>query len=717
MIVFLAEKEMVAVSIAKALKIPIQKGNGYYANEHTFITWSYGHLVSLDSHESYGYNDWNLNNLPIIPNQFNLKIIQESYIKKQFKVIKELFLKASEIIVATDAGREGELIYRYIASLIGEQHLNASIKRLWISDHTEKSIHQGIRDLKPIEDYDPIYLAAKARSESDWVVGVNFTQCISLLANKKKVISIGRVQTATLRIIVDRYIENIKHEEVFYYVPVIKVITENEEIELSSTEKFDSENNAKNIKFNNAEVVLQESKKEIKEKPPLLFNLTQLQRIANRKYQFTADKTLEIAQSLYEKHKVLSYPRTESQYLPENQQGEIKDILNELANKFAPEFDGVVPQALKNVSGNSIFDDTKLTDHYAIIPTTSIADLQKLTDEESIIYKLVVQQFIQCFHNNCIKEKQTISTQKAQITFSKTITVTKEPGWKTIEFEEKKYKHQPVDNSLNEENKIIEGTEEQRFFQIQNEEKAMIKGLKIEKKKTRPKPLFTDDTLLESMMNAGKFLEDTELKKAIKITGIGTSATRADTIKKLIKRGYIQRKKNKFIPLQLGVELIAVLKKLPIASVKMTAIYEAKLNLIEVGKLDYDTFMNETRDYVKEVLPEIQKAGEILGKITLKEDEKKILGNCPSCNSGKMSLNRANFYSCSNYKSDPPCKFSVQGIIAKKKITPTHIKSLLSPKKETSTINGFTSSKNKKFSGILILNEDLKVQFKPYEKK
>lgn len=713
--VILAEKELVAASIAKALQIPIKKGIGYYSLNDIYVTWSYGHLVSLDTHESYGYKDWNLENLPILPEAFNLRVINEGYIKKQFKIIRDLFLKANEIIVATDAGREGELIYRYIISLIGVNKVNADIKRLWISEFTPKSVVKGLKNSKHISNYDHIYHAAKARSEADWLIGINFTQCISLKANKGSMISIGRVQTTTLRMIVDRYIQNVKHEETFYYLPKIKVESGSEAFEMVSTTKFESENQAKTIKFDNANCTLNTSTKEIKEKPPLLFNLTQLQRIANRKYHFTADKTLDIAQSLYEKHKVLSYPRTESEYISANQKQDVIDTIQQIGKIFPCDFEKVVPQVLENVEGNSIFNDEKLTDHYAIIPTNNVIDINKLTPEENIIYRLVVQQFFRAFGNDCYKQKQTIKTQKSEVEFIKQITIVTNQGWTGIKFENEIQKPKLIDNSVNEENEIIE-SDDKAFLNIEDGELGILKGFKIEKKKTRPKPLFTDDTLLESMMNAGKFLEETDLKKAIKITGIGTSATRAETIKKLIKRNYIVRKKNKLFPTQLGVELIASLKDLSVADVKMTAIYEAKLSLIESGNLTHKEFISETKENIKETLPKIAKAGEILAKITLQEEKNKTLGKCPKCQSGDISLNKAAFYSCSNYNSELQCKFSIQGVVAKKKLNATHIKALLSEKKETSKIDGFKSKENKKFSGTLFLDTDLKVKFKPFQK-
>ncbi len=705
--VFLAEKEMVAQSIAKAFGVTITKGQGFYKKEDLYITWSYGHLVGLATDKEYGYEKWSFSNLPILPEPFKLKIIDKSYIKKQFKVIGELFKKADEIIVATDAGREGELIYRYIYNLIGSKNINAQIKRLWISDHTKESIIDGVQNMKPASHYDNLYLAAKARGESDWIVGINLTQCISLASKKQKTISVGRVQTATLRIIVDRYIENVKHEVNYFYTPHIKIKSEDskEELILKCTENFESEEEAKTkIKITSKNIILSENKKKQKEKTPLLFNLTLLQRVANRKYQFTADQTLNIAQSLYEKHKLLSYPRTESQYLPENQKDETKIVLENCQETFKEQLSNVVPQAIKNIEGNSIFDNTMLTDHYAIIPTKSRVNIDDLTHGERIIYKLVVQQFVRCFHNPVHKTKQEIQTKIGHYNYKKIITVIDIKGWKAIQLEETKIK--TVDNFKDKEELI-----DLKLSAITTNEKAIITAIKVEKSITKPKALYNDDTLLEAMSNAGKFLEDSNLKKAIKITGIGTSATRAETINTLLKREYIKRVKNKFTPTKLGVELIASIKELSIASVEMTALYEAKLKLIEIGKYSYEDFLKETKAYVKSELPNIKRAGGILASITIKGDTEKNIGVCPICKKGKIQKNRNDFYSCSNYKAVPSCSFTISGKIAKKTITVKMVKTLIE-EGITPEIKGFTSKANNKFSAVLVLSKEGKVEFK-----
>jgi len=698
--VILAEKPSVAVEIAKVLGVN-KRGEGYIYNDKYSITWAYGHLVSLETDKAYGYEKWSLDNLPIFPEKFKLRLGNDSGIKKQFKVIEKLFSDADEIINATDAGREGELIFRYIYEFCNDKK-SKNIKRLWISDITAETIKKGFSNLQDGAEFDNLYLASKARSESDWLTGINFTQCISLASQKRQPLSIGRVQTPTLKLIVDRYISNLKHEKIPYYIPIINVEVNDEIISLRSKENYDDKAKAHSIlsKLESDKVELNVKDEESDDSPPLLFDLTELQKKANTKYKLSAKKTLQVCQSLYEKHKALSYPRTDSQYLSSNQEKEIAPLFESLkASLNTAEVNEFVNEAILNIPGNRIFNNSKLTDHHAIIPTNLKVDISSLDKDEALIYNLVVERFFSSFMDRCKKEKRIFSTVVEEIVFANSSTRIKNKGWyKATEYFNEK-----------------ENEDSTYLPNVKSGSIVKVKECEVDEQFTKPLAIFTEATLLNEMQKVGKAIDDKDLKDAIKSCGLGTPATRADVIENLVKKTYIEKAKGKLIPTEIGIQLIICLKGSKISSPEFTADYELKLDLISKGEFKYSQFMDDTKQYIESLLPELKKAGSHLSKFKTKKEEKEnvTVGDCPKCGKGKVKVGK-NVYYCEFYPKKE-CDFIFSNEVAGKKVPESQAK-LIVANKETKLIKGMLNKEKKPFDAKLKLNEEHKVVF-AYDKK
>lgn len=689
----IAEKPSVARDIANVVGAT-QRKDGYLEGNNFRVTWAIGHLVGLSMPKAYGYEKWELNNLPIIPNPFKLEVTEDPGIRKQFKIIKELFSKADQIIVATDAGREGELIFRYIYQL-SKPSKNIAIKRLWISDLTEKTIKKGLQNLKPIADYDNLYYSGKARSQADWLVGINFTQAFTVASKKNKPLSIGRVQTATLSLIVNRYIENTEFKSIPFYVP--KIILEHQSLKfaMNSEVKYENQNHAnhfiENLKGTTTPPI-EVINKETSEKPPVLYDLTTLQREANKMYGLTAQQTLDVAQSLYEKHKATTYPRTDSQYLATNQKDDVKEVFDAVSGfKIQDiELNTLKDSCIANVDGNSIFNDKKISDHHAIIPTAITINLNSLSDTEKQIYLLVVARFYEAFLNPCLKHITTFNTIIKEVVFTASETKIKNKGWRILLPEKKSSIMLPdLPTGLT----------------------KTILDCQIAEGQTKPKALFTENSLLAMMETAGKLVIDKELRNSLKDKGLGTSATRASIIETLIKRQYIFREKGKLIPTEIAVELIKALDHLSICSAELTGTFESKLNSIEKGNYQYETFMNEMGSYVKDLLPEIIQSGNTISKIQTLDEKKDDFnfGNCPKCNKGIIKKGKKSTY-CSNWNEDPKCDFTIWLTKSEKKLSDSHIKQLIS-KGHTKEIKGFKSKAGKSFGASLKLDNNYKVIF------
>ena len=552
----IAEKPSVAREIARIVGAT-KREEGYFEGGGYAVTWAFGHLVQLAMPDGYGVREFVRDNLPVIPETFTLIPRQvktekgykpDSGVTTQIKVITSLFNKSEQIIVATDAGREGELIFRYLYHYIG---CATPFVRLWISSLTDKAIRDGLRNLENGSKYDNLYLAAKARSESDWLVGINGTQALSIAAGHGTY-SVGRVQTPTLGMVCERYRENRRFTpEAFWQLHIAVDGNNDGTVKLSSSEKWKEKEPAtalyNKVKEIGAATVTKAERKEKTEDTPLLYDLTTLQKEANAKHGFTAEQTLEIAQKLYEK-KLITYPRTGSRYIPEDVFAEIPKLLAFIG--ALPEWKGKVQAKVQPTRRN--VDGSKVTDHHALLVTGEKPLF--LSKEDNTVYQMIAGRMIEAFSEKCVKDTTAVTAECAGVEFIVKGSVIRQAGWRAVYGEEDK--------------------EEISIPDWQEGDTLTLKGCSITEGKTKPKPLHTEATLLSAMETAGKEIEDDALRQALKDCGIGTPATRAAIIETLFKRGYMERCKKSLVPTEKGLALYSVVKTMRIADVALTGEWE-----------------------------------------------------------------------------------------------------------------------------------------------
>lgn len=643
-ILVIAEKPSVGRDIAKVLKCKT-KGEGFLYSDKHIVSWAIGHLVTLYDPQDYNtqLKSWDINTLPIIPKEIKLKPILKT--KKQLSILKKLMnsKEVNSIICATDSGREGELIFRYIYEIV---NCKKPFKRLWISSMTDTAIKEGLNNIKLGQEYDNLYYSARCRSEADWLVGINATRAYTLKYNS--LLSIGRVQTPTLGIMVERQkeINAFVAEEYFEVIGIFEDYkgTWFNYKDKESKIKTKEEANAISNKVKNKVGYIFDIEKEEKQKlPPLLYDLTQLQKDCNRYFGFSAQKTLGIAQDLYEKRKLITYPRTDSQYLSDDMIPKIYSTLKRLDIKPYNEYINFINSLSKLPLSKRIVDKSKVTDHHAIIPSDNKINISLLTKDEYNVYNLIVKRFIAVFYPNYIYSITRIITKIEEEHFITKGTTILKLGWMEL------YK--------NDKNK----KEEQNGEDLPNvSKKDNIKVINAEvlKKKTSPPKLYTESTLLSAMENAGRFTDNEELKSQLKESGIGTPATRASIIERLIKVGYIQRKGRTLIPTDKGMKLIEVVPK-ELKSTETTGKWEKGLTSISKGKMDKEKFMESINRYVNYI---VNTSNAINITVEFPKEQKKAnmwdknLGVCPSCQKGNILENSKAYY-CSSWKSG--CKYSI----------------------------------------------------------
>ena len=685
-ICIIAEKPSVARDIARIVGAN-SKQDGYMECNGYLVTWAMGHLIALAMPETYGFSAYKAEDLPIRPNPFQLVVRQvrkdKEYISdpaalKQLKVIRSCFDKADRIIVATDAGREGELIFRYIY-----QHLNCCkpFERLWISSLTDKAIREGLANLKPGSSYDNLYYSAKARSEADWLVGINASRALSIA--RKGGYSLGRVQTPTLAMVCRRYIENRNFSSVPYWK--ISVLTEKEGVSLKAIGSADYESEA------TAQTVLATLRSQSRLKvesvtrqvghtaPPLLYDLTALQKDANRRHGFSADKTLSIAQSLYEK-KITTYPRTGSRYISEDVFEEVPALLRKIG------------MPLSNPLNRHSVDNTKVTDHHAIIPTGETPS--GLSTDETTVYQMVVNRFIEAFSPDSEEERMQVRFTDGTNTFTWKACRQISFGWKTVQ----------KDKEAETEKK--EGGEEQVLSSLPNlieGENLPVLDTEITEHKTKPKPLYTEATLLSAMENAGKDVEESDKRKAMAECGIGTPATRANIIETLILRDYIRRDKKTIIPTEKGLAVYEIVKDKKIANAEMTGSWELALAAIEAGKMPADKFSQGINSYVGTICEEL---------LSLSSEQKSYpVYRCPKCGQQSVGI-YAKVAKCRH----ETCGFHVFREVCGIHLSEDNIRDLISSGR-TPILKGLTSKAGKKFNARLVLGEDYTTSFEFENKK
>jgi DNA topoisomerase-3 len=645
--VVIAEKPSVARDIAEVLDIKSKK-QGYIEGRGCAITWAFGHLVTLQEPGEYdpALKRWSLETLPFVPDKFKLALIQNRGVDEQFKVIETLCQQAEEIICATDAGREGELIFRYILALCNCE--DKPIRRLWLNSLTPEAISEAFKDLKDGHDYDALYAAARCRSESDWIVGLNATRYYTVRhgriggASDRVLWSIGRVQTPVLAMIVER------DDAILQFRPQLfwELTSRYREVVFKYTGKrFEKPEKAQVLldkiigqPFEITGIVA----KEKKEQPPQLFDLTTLQREINKLHGLSAADTLSATQNLYEK-KFVTYPRTDSRYLSKDLQPRIPQILAQL-KAFRPE--EVAPLNLAKLPfSKRIIDDTKVSDHHAIIPT-GVAP-RGLNGQEQLVYEAITTQFIAAFYPACLKNITTVDGVSNGVKFEAKGTQIVEPGWTAL-FVSKKQSQ--------------EAAEEQTLPPFAQSESGPHEP-SLREGKTSPPKHFNENSLLGAMEAAGKLVEDDTLREALKERGIGTPATRAAIIETLLSRNYIQRDKKQLRCTDMGRCLIALIRDPLLKSPEMTGEWEEKLKKIERGQLDPDAFMAGISGYIRTL---IQQG-------TTERLDPARWGSCPLCGREVVKGKRA--YGCSGWKEG--CEFVLEPECKGVTLTPKQIQVLL----------------------------------------
>lgn len=580
----IAEKPSVAKEIAAVLKATVRR-NGYFEGNGYWVTWTFGHLCSLQEPHDYTdkWKQWNMAFLPMIPSRFRIKLIENEGIKKQFAIIEELVGKAEEVINCGDAGQEGELIQRWVLT---KAKCKVPLKRLWISSLTEEAIREGFEKLMDATDFDTLYAAGSARAIGDWLLGMNATRAYTLkYGDGKGVFSIGRVQTPTLALIVERQ----KAIERFVPETYWEIRTVYREGVFSYTKgRFSNKNEAglflKEIEPQEMEITDVERKKAM-EHPPKLFDLTLLQVECNRKFSYSADETLKIIQSLYEK-KVVTYPRVDTYFLPNDVYPKVPSILKGLKpyeNLISPLLAGE-----KIRKSAKVFNDKKITDHHAIIPTGVF--IYDLSPEEKRVYDLVTRRFIAVFYPDCEIANTVVKARIGLHEFKATGKEVVVPAWRVV--------FPATSNKQGEENVLpVYSVGEKGEHQPE-----------LQEKQTQPPKYYTEADLLRAMETAGKQVEDEELRDLMKENGIGRPSTRAGIIETLIKRNYIRKEKKRLVATQTGIALIDVIHNDLLKSAELTGQWEKKLRMIEAGEYAVADFMEELKIMVNEIIYSVKNA-------------------------------------------------------------------------------------------------------------
>ena len=681
MITILAEKPSVAREIARIVGA-MRREEGYFTGNGYYVTWALGHLVQLAMPDGYGVKGFRRDSLPVIPERFELIPRQVKTDKgckadaaavKQIKVITKLWNESDSIIVATDCAREGELIFRYLYAYIG---CTLPFQRLWISSLTDAAIRKGLKELKDGHEYDSLYQAAKARSEADWLVGINGTQALTVAAGRGTY-SVGRVQTPTLAMVCKRFWENKRFtpEPVHQLHFTVPSVSASEVVKFASVEKWKDKEEAatlyNKVKAQMCATVVKTEKKEKVENPPLLYDLTTLQKEANTKHGFTAEQTLDLVQKLYEA-KLVTYPRTSSRYIPEDVFAEVPMLFDRLSthSSFADKI-----ESLGELNRRSV-DASKVTDHHALLvtPNRPLA----LYKNEQLIYDMIVGRMIEAFSPECVKDTTTVRAECEGVAFEAKGCIVRKAGWRSVYGEDR---------------------EDTVLPDWKKGDTLAMNGCSMSSGMTRPKPLHTESSLLAAMETAGREgVEDEEARQALKDCGIGTPATRAAIIETLLKREYMVRVKKSLVPTEKGLALYSIVKGMDIADVEMTGRWEKELAEIEKGRTPHEAFLRDIEGYTRKITTELLACDKIFGH--------KASGcACPKCGTGTMQ-----FYGKVVRCDNPDCALPVFRQIAGRTLTDTEMTDLLA-KGRTGVLSGFKSKQGKPFSAAVAFDADFNTKF------
>ncbi|KAA5823361.1 DNA topoisomerase III [Algibacter amylolyticus] len=696
--VCIAEKPSVAREIATVLGANTKR-DGYYEGNGYAVTYTFGHLCTLKEPVDYKpyWKSWDLNNLPMLPEKFEVKVSSNSGIKKQFNIVKSLFDKAELVINCGDAGQEGELIQRWVMS---EANYKGEVKRLWISSLTTEAIKEGFQNLKPSEDYDNLYYAGFSRSIGDWLLGINATRLYTVKhGGYKQVLSVGRVQTPTLAMVVNRFkeIENFKPQPYWELQTLYRDTLFSYE-EGRFLKKEDGEALANKVKESDFEIQ-SISKKKGKEYAPKLFDLTGLQVYCNTKFGFSADETLKIVQALYER-KVVTYPRVDTTFLPNDVYPKVSGILQKLTN-YSKLTQPLLGKKIKKTT--RVFNDKKVTDHHAIIPTGMQTNLQY---NQQQVYDIIVKRFIAVFYDDCVVSNTTVLGHAAKVVFKTTGKEILGKGWRVVfEDPDKKQKESGILPTFE---KGEKGPHEPSFLE----------------KETKPPNQFTEASLLRAMETAGKQVDDEELRDLMKENGIGRPSTRANIIETLFRRKYIKRNKKQVLPTETGIQLIDTIKNDLLKSAELTGSWEKQLKDIEKGEYSAGAFIKNMKRMVDALVYEVRsetKRANISYATTIKKraakvEAKKGAGitaeSCPKCKQGQIIKGKS-AYGCSAYKSG--CNFVMPFSFLDKKVSEKQFLRLLT-KGSTVNLKGF-KTENGAVEGLLRFDENFKLKFEPKRAK
>lgn len=620
-ILVLAEKPSVGRDLAKVLNCN-QNSNGCFMGSKYIVTWALGHLVTLADPEAYGekYKTWSLDTLPMLPSKMELVVIKET--ARQFNTVKSLLKREDidELVIATDSGREGELVARWIIIKAG---FNKPLKRLWISSQTDRAIRDGFNNLKPGREYDNLYKSAECRAEADWMIGLNVTRALTCKHNAQ--LSAGRVQTPTLAMVVER--EN----EIRKFVPrdywTINANTNGFTLMWQDKangqsrifNKQQSEGILAKVKGQPGNII--DIKKETKEEPPpLAYDLTELQRDANRRFGYSAKQTLSIMQRLYETHKIVTYPRTDSRHITEDIVPTLPERLKSIATgSYAESARALLKNKLKVTK--RFVDNTKVTDHHAIIPTEQYVNLGDLNSEERNIFDLIAKRFIAVLSPAFEYEQTIVKVDVAGELFFAKGRIIRSKGWKSI------YEGQRDNND------DVGEEQDQSLPEMKKGDKLKIATVQLVNGKTKPPARYTEATLLTAMEHPGKFIEDEELREAMdKTSGLGTPATRADIIEKLFSSFYMERRGKEIFPTSKGIQLVDMVPS-DLKSPELTAKWEQKLTLISKGKTNSNEFLNEMKGYASKLVSNVIASADVFRHDNLTREK------CPECGKYLLDVN------------------------------------------------------------------------------
>jgi DNA topoisomerase III len=706
----IAEKPSVARDIVDATPGSFENNDSYYESEDTIVTFAVGHLVELINPEDYDerFKKWRMADLPIVPDEFKLRA-RDKKAEKQLKVIHKLLKRddVDRIVNACDAGREGELIFAYIYETSG---VDKPVERLWISSMTKQAIREGFEQLRPGEQLRQLEAAARSRSEADWLVGMNATRAATIRGRAwvGGVVSLGRVQTPTLALMVKREREIQAFVPEPYWLVNAQFDPRYEGLWFEGDEtRLKEGKRAEEIaaKVSGADGVVESvERKEQSERAPLLYDLTSLQRDANRRFGFSARRTLQAAQSLYEDKKAITYPRTSSRWLSGDLVAQLKPTAATLApiGEYAAAAQYVL--GLQQLPLGRVVNDSKVDDHHAIIPTDVEHDLDRFSPDERRIFDLVARRFLAVFHPPARYARTTVVTLVEEERFRTRGKVTLEAGWRGVYGLLSDADQQAARQDEDAENESAE------LPALEQGQKVKCTVAEVEAKETKPPPRYTEATLLSAMETAGKLIDDEELREAMKERGLGTPATRAETIETLIRREYIERVAKDLQPTPKGLQVITMLEEHPLTSPELTGDWEKRLTDIEHGGDDRKAFIDDIAEFTRATVEKIA----ALDKEKLRP-ERVELGLCPRCGAetGEIIKENSKAYGCTSWKSreETGCGFVIWKRVAGRTLTPEIARQLLEEGKTKEVISGFRSRAGKPFRARLVLNEEGKVEF------